>query len=237
MAASLTGALVSFLRFNISNGKNKIFMGDTDSLLTDYILAVMTIHFNEINAGSTPFFKLHSSPAIAIAILIVPLFDTLRVFVVRVIHGHHPFTADNRHIHHLMLRAGFSHKRSTLYIALAHILIIILAFRLNHTGILSLTLILLALCLLLTGIIYSLIYKNNSLKKVPAREEDAGMINLFIMAGKYSIMKKTPSPTLTQNRAMQIHAKSPHPTYYHQSIKTLSVPSVKSSVPQKIPLK
>jgi hypothetical protein len=136
-----------------------------------------------------------------------------------------------------MLRAGFSHRQSTLYIAMAHILIIVLAFLLDNAGILFLSTILLVICIALTGIIYFLIYKNNYSNKIPVRKEDAGMINLFIMAGKYSIMKKTPSPILKQNRAMQIHAKSPHPTYYHQSIKTLSVPSVKSSVPQKIPLK
>jgi len=226
MAASLTGALVSFLRFNISNGKNKIFMGDSGSLLTGYILAVMAIRFNEINAGSAPLYNLHSSPAVAIAILIVPLFDTLRVFTIRVIHGHHPFTADNRHIHHLLLRAGFSHKRSTLYIALAHILIIILAFRLDHTAILILTFILLALCLFLTGIIYFLIYKNNNLKKVPVKEEDAGMIRMIMLAIRYFTGEKTPvpdlAPSVSKKGILHVHSNDSHTTYFYQPLKNLN---------------
>jgi UDP-N-acetylmuramyl pentapeptide phosphotransferase/UDP-N-acetylglucosamine-1-phosphate transferase len=191
MASSLAGALAAFARFNISNGKNKIFMGDTGSLITGFILAVMTIRFNEINAGSTPFFKLHSSPAVSIAILIVPLFDTLRVFTLRVIHGHSPFTADNRHIHHLMLRAGFSHLQSTIYLALVHVFIIVLAFWLDNAGILLLTFTLLALCMLLSGIIYFLIYRNNYTKRIPVSPEDAGMINLIIKAGLEIHTRKT----------------------------------------------
>lgn len=238
VAASLTGALLAFLRFNLSNGKSKIFMGDTGSLLTGYILAVMTIRFNEINAGSSAFFNLHSSPAIAIAILIVPLFDTLRVFTVRVIHGHHPFTADNRHIHHLMLRAGFSHRQSTFYLASAHILIILLAFRLDHTGILFLTIMMLVLCMVLTGFIYFLIYKNNYSKKIPARTEDTGMIKMIILAIKYFTRKEIPvsEPLASQSekRILHLHTNKSQTTYFQQSAKQLNITSGKSSHSQNI---
>jgi UDP-GlcNAc:undecaprenyl-phosphate GlcNAc-1-phosphate transferase len=150
MASALVGSLIAFLKFNLSQGKDKIFMGDTGSLVIGFILAVLTIRFNEINIGASPIVNLKSAPAISIAILIVPLYDTLRVFTLRIIHNESPFTADNRHIHHLMLKAGFSHSRSTLYISIAHLLMIGLAFVFDRMGILWLTLGLLLTCIILT---------------------------------------------------------------------------------------
>lgn len=177
MAAALTGALLAFLWFNLSKGKNKIFMGDTGSLVIGFILAVMTIRFNEINTGINIFHNLKSSPAISIGILIVPLFDTLRVFTIRILHGYHPFTADNRHIHHIMLRAGYSHRRSVFFISLAHIFVITLAFLLDHIGILWLSLLLLLICTILTGLVYVLIYKNHTRGNIILNKEESDTIH------------------------------------------------------------
>ena len=160
MAAALLGALIVFLRFNLSKGKNKIFMGDSGSLIIGFILAVMVIHFNEINTGSSPVHNLNSSPAITIAILIVPLYDTLRVFTLRIWNRQNPFKGDNRHIHHLMLRAGFSHRKTTFYMSLAHIIIIAIAFMLDHIGIIWLSLALLFISLILTGFVQLLVYRH-----------------------------------------------------------------------------
>ena len=111
MATALIGALTIFFFYNISDGKNKIFMGDTGSLVIGFIVTCMTIRFNEINADGISIYALESSPSISVAILIVPLFDTLRVVVIRLVRRTGIFSADNRHIHHLLLRAGFSHRR------------------------------------------------------------------------------------------------------------------------------
>jgi UDP-GlcNAc:undecaprenyl-phosphate GlcNAc-1-phosphate transferase len=176
MAAALTGALAAFLHFNLSKGKNKIFMGDTGSLVIGFILAVMAIRFNEINNGMNIYHNLYSAPAVSIGILIVPLFDTLRVFTIRILRGSNPFVADNRHIHHMMLRAGYSHQRSTFYISLAHILIIILAFILVPIGILWLSVLLLLGCTLLTGLVYVLVYKNCTGAKVIVNCKESDII-------------------------------------------------------------
>lgn len=176
MAAALTGALLAFLWFNLSKGKNKIFMGDTGSLVIGFIIAVMTIHFNEINSGMNIYYDLESSPAISIGILIVPLFDTLRVFTIRLLLGHHPFTADTRHIHHIMLRAGYSHRRSAFFISLAHIFIITLAFLLDHIGILWLTLVLLLVSTALTGLVYVLINRNYIRGNIILNKEESNII-------------------------------------------------------------
>ena len=178
MAAAPTGTLIGFIRFNLGNGKNKLFMGDTGALIIGFILAAMIVRFNELNNSHATIHNLYSAPAISIAILVVPLFDTLRVFTIRILRGIHPFTADNRHIHHLMLRAGYSHRRSTFFISLAHILLIVLAFSLDHIGILWLALLLLVICIALTGLIYILVYRNYISKNLEINEVDAGMIKL-----------------------------------------------------------
>lgn len=146
MAVSLLGALLIFLKHNISSGPDKIFMGDSGSLVIGFILAVFVVHFNEINHTDKTFLNLYSSPSVSIAILIVPLFDTLRVIILRLLDHQHPFVADNRHIHHLLLRAGFSHKKATVIISLFNIFIIAVGFLADNIGIMYLGLLLLVLC-------------------------------------------------------------------------------------------
>lgn len=164
MASALLGALVVFLWFNISTGPDKIFMGDTGSIVIGFILVVFVIRFNEINATDKTFYNLHSAPSFSIAILIVPLYDTLRVIILRLHNHQNLFIADNRHIHHMMLRAGFTHRAATLYISLFNIFIIAVAFLLDHLGILVLGLILLSLCIGATELL-----------KIVVRKEEAGL--------------------------------------------------------------
>ncbi|MCU0379157.1 MAG: undecaprenyl/decaprenyl-phosphate alpha-N-acetylglucosaminyl 1-phosphate transferase [Bacteroidales bacterium] len=153
MAAALLGALIAFIRFNITDGPNKIFMGDTGSLVIGFTLAVFAIRFNYIEAEHASFISLRSTPALSVAILIVPLFDTFRIILVRLSNHQRPYVADKRHIHHLMLRAGFSHREATLYISLFNISLITIVFLLDRLGIFLLGLLMLALCSLATLII------------------------------------------------------------------------------------
>lgn len=153
MAAALLGSLIAFLRYNLSEGPWKIFMGDSGSLVIGFTLAILAIRFNELVANGKPFLPLESAPAVSIAILIVPLFDTLRVTILRIYAHKSIFVGDKRHIHHMMLRAGFSHKESTLYISIFNVFMIAVAFLLDGIGILLLGLVLLALCLTATWFI------------------------------------------------------------------------------------
>ena len=104
MAFNLLGALVAFLYYNKTPAK--IFMGDTGSLLIGLVLAVLTIkfiEFNKINAGP---YHISSVPAVAIGILIVPLFDLARVFIIRIKNGKSPLSADRNHFHHRLQDLG-----------------------------------------------------------------------------------------------------------------------------------
>ena len=99
VALSLSGGVIGFLKYNIY--KAKIFMGDTGSLLCGFIISVLAIRFIEMKV-------VESAPAIAIGILIIPVFDTLRVFTIRILNGRWPFHPDRNHIHHRLLAMGFS---------------------------------------------------------------------------------------------------------------------------------
>ncbi|MCB0634922.1 MAG: undecaprenyl/decaprenyl-phosphate alpha-N-acetylglucosaminyl 1-phosphate transferase, partial [Lewinella sp.] len=106
VAFTLVGSIVGFLKYNFSPAK--IFMGDTGALLVGLVSAILIIQFIDFNylmEDSHPY-KFHAIPAVAIGIMILPLFDTMRVFVTRVIRGHSPFHADRRHIHHLLVDFG-----------------------------------------------------------------------------------------------------------------------------------
>ena len=162
MAAALMGALLVFLGYNITDGPKKIFMGDTGSLVIGFTLAVFAIRFNEIDATGKSFYNLQSTPSVSIAVLIVPLFDTLRVIILRFRNHQYFFVADNRHIHHMMLRAGMSHRKATLYLSLFNIMMIAIALLLDGIGILWLGLVLLVLCGIGTAILAWAVKKKES---------------------------------------------------------------------------
>lgn len=113
LAFALSGALAGFLRFNFSK-TSKIFMGNTGSLILGFMLAFFAVRFVNLNASyrfePTSFFN---APIIAIVILIVPIFDTLRVFLVRILAGRSPFSADRNHMHHILLDNGLTHIATT----------------------------------------------------------------------------------------------------------------------------
>lgn len=105
---SLAASLFAFLRFNFSK-TSKIFMGDTGSLVVGFWVAVMALKFVEVNVNITTENVYQNAPVIAIALLSVPIFDTLRVFSIRILRGRSPFSADRSHVHHLMVDLGLSH--------------------------------------------------------------------------------------------------------------------------------
>jgi UDP-GlcNAc:undecaprenyl-phosphate GlcNAc-1-phosphate transferase len=135
---SLLGAIAGFFYFNVYGKENKIFMGDTGSLVLGTIMAVIVIQFNEFNIDLTQPYALASAPAVSFGILIYPLADTLRVFIIRALQFKSPFTADKNHLHHRLLTLGYSHKRATYTIVVTNILFIIPIIAMNHIGVLRL---------------------------------------------------------------------------------------------------
>lgn len=133
LAFALAGAALAFLRYNITPAL--IFMGDTGAMLIGIICAVLTIEFIELHRvlpGSPYAFD--SAPAVAIAILVLPLFDTLRVFVVRILQGKSPFNPDRAHIHHLLLDAGFTHMQATSLLMIVNVAFISVVVQFHDLG-------------------------------------------------------------------------------------------------------
>jgi len=137
LSFAIIGGFAAFFFFNISHGKNKIFMGDTGSLILGFSLAYLTIQFNELNVVSQPY-QIASAPAVSFGILIVPLFDTLRVFLIRAINGKSPFSPDKLHVHHRLLFLKKSHKKATFTILTFNAGFIILVLLFQNIGILYL---------------------------------------------------------------------------------------------------
>jgi UDP-GlcNAc:undecaprenyl-phosphate/decaprenyl-phosphate GlcNAc-1-phosphate transferase len=130
MAFALSGSLVAFLIYNFSPAK--IFMGDTGSLLIGLVNSIFVIKF--IDVAQTARVPIQASPAIGFAILIVPLFDTLRVTGMRILKRRSPFSADRNHIHHFLLDYGLSHKMISILCVTVNILFIALALSLKRMG-------------------------------------------------------------------------------------------------------
>ncbi|MGR3809502.1 glycosyltransferase family 4 protein [Jiulongibacter sp. NS-SX5] len=115
LSLSLSASLLGFLRYNFSK-TSKIFMGDTGSLIVGYLVTVLAIKFIQLNESYnfSPDGHYVSAPVLTIVILSVPIFDTLRVFGLRILKGKSPFAADRLHLHHLLVDNGMGHVAASL---------------------------------------------------------------------------------------------------------------------------
>lgn len=158
LACAMIGSLLAFFRFNVFSEKRKIFMGDIGSLLLGFIMAIFAIKFNDINSslGNDPF-RIIAAPAVSIGILIIPIYDTIRIFIIRLYHGRSPFHPDKEHVHHYMLELTGSHTRSTVIILIFNVLFVALSFWLSDLRIHQLFLILIGLATVLSSIPYFLV--------------------------------------------------------------------------------
>ena len=131
IALCFAGALVAFLIFNWQ--PSSIFMGDTGALTIGLLLSVFAIRFINLNASLSADHpaKFAASISTAFCILIVPLFDTFRVILIRLRQLQSPFHADRNHIHHRFLAAGMTHGRAVIWIALLNVFFMGLAIALR----------------------------------------------------------------------------------------------------------
>lgn len=124
MSFALTGSLAGFFLFNVFGKKNKLFMGDTGSLVIGLVIATLVIKFNELNASPSSAFVLVNAPAVSFAVVVVPLIDTLRVMTIRIMNKKSPFAPDRNHIHHRLLELFPNHLVVTATILAANIIFI-----------------------------------------------------------------------------------------------------------------
>ncbi|MFN6946706.1 MAG: MraY family glycosyltransferase, partial [Cytophagaceae bacterium] len=122
VAFCLMGGVAGFLRYNLH--KAIIFMGDTGSLVCGFIVSVLAIQFIEMRA-------VDNAPAISLAVLFIPILDTLRVFVLRIAAGVSPFSPDKNHIHHRMMSFGFSQIFTVASLGVLNLIAIVLVINLS----------------------------------------------------------------------------------------------------------
>lgn len=121
----MSGSLLAFLMFNFPPAK--IFMGDSGSMLIGLVNVILLIKFIE-TANTAPIYPVSSPIAIGFAILLIPMLDVLRVFIIRLTKGVSPFAPDRNHLHHLLLNQGFSHTKVTTTFLVSEACIIPLCF-------------------------------------------------------------------------------------------------------------
>jgi UDP-GlcNAc:undecaprenyl-phosphate/decaprenyl-phosphate GlcNAc-1-phosphate transferase len=164
----MIGSLLAFLRFNLSSNK-KIFMGDTGSLLIGFIIACAVIRVFAVPSAqlrSLPFY-LDNLPLVVMAILVVPFFDTARVFTIRIMNRRSPFSPDRNHIHHILIDyLKLTHKQASIAIGTVNVificLFILLSTSVNNYALLGITLVFL---LGLTYVFYRLNFSYKNLRR------------------------------------------------------------------------
>jgi UDP-GlcNAc:undecaprenyl-phosphate GlcNAc-1-phosphate transferase len=138
IAFSLMGATLGLLVYNIAPAK--IYMGDTGSMLLGFTIFVFSVLFIRTFAGdngSQVTTLIHSNIAsllLIFSMLFLPVFDAIRVFILRLSKGVSPLRADRSHLHYYLLDAGFNHATSVWIILAVDVLIIATAYLLQDAN-------------------------------------------------------------------------------------------------------
>ena len=108
----LAGSMLAFLTFNFNPAK--IFMGDSGALFSGFLLA--TISITGVMKAAT------LAIIVPFVVLAVPIMDITYASLRRILKGKSPFVADSEHIHHKLLHAGFSQKKTVVILTSVAIL-------------------------------------------------------------------------------------------------------------------
>ncbi|GAB82586.1 UDP-N-acetylglucosamine--undecaprenyl-phosphate N-acetylglucosaminephosphotransferase [Shimwellia blattae] len=111
---AMIAAILPYIMLNLGilGRRYKVFMGDAGSTFIGFTLIWILM---ETTQGQThPL-----SPVTALWIIAIPLMDMIAIMYRRLRKGQSPFTADRQHIHHLIMRAGFTSRQAFVLITLA----------------------------------------------------------------------------------------------------------------------
>ena len=135
LAAVSVGALIPFFLHNVFGKTSKMFIGDGGTLVIGVVMSVFVIAilqngsrvaaYVNPNVGLVPF---------TLAVLSVPVFDTLRVMSTRILKGTSPFRPDKTHLHHMFIDLGCSHVATTLAILGVNMFVVLCWWALEASG-------------------------------------------------------------------------------------------------------
>lgn len=126
LAVACAASLIPFFMHNVFGRTSKMFIGDGGTLVMGVVMSVFVLNvlkseslctlYNSWGIGLVPF---------TLAVLCVPVFDTVRVMVMRILRKTSPFHADKTHLHHMFIELGFSHIGTTASILTLNCLVIL----------------------------------------------------------------------------------------------------------------
>ena len=128
LAAIVAASLLPFFLHNVFGKRSKMFIGDAGTLplgiiFSTFVITILSanlhIEITQVNLGLIPF---------TLAVLCVPVFDTLRVMSTRIVRGKSPFSPDKTHLHHLFIELGYSHIGTTLSIIAMNLFVVLCWF-------------------------------------------------------------------------------------------------------------
>ena len=121
------GSMFPFFLHNVFGVKTKMFIGNGGTLMVGTIMTslIFSILHNTSACHTWTAGKGICLIALLVAIMAIPIFDTLRVMFARICHGTSPFNADKTHLHHLFIDFGFSHIGTTLSILFLDSLVVL----------------------------------------------------------------------------------------------------------------
>ena len=134
LALIVASSILPFFIHNVFGRRSKMFIGDGGTMMLGFLLAIFVLYVNSSNAGHRVSAMGLSSIAISLAIMCIPVFDTLRVMVARIVRGHSPFRPDKSHLHHLFIDMGFSHAATSMIIIGTNVLVILCCLALWRLG-------------------------------------------------------------------------------------------------------
>lgn len=158
LAVSASGAIVPFFLHNVFGKSTKMFIGDGGTLVIGTMMSMFVISILGENSLSAQYaLKGMGLIPFTLAILAVPIFDTLRVMSTRMLHGSSPFHPDKTHLHHMFIDLGFSHVGTTVSILSLNFLIVaswFLSYKLGASVEVQLYIVL-ALSIMVTFVFYN----------------------------------------------------------------------------------
>ena len=127
MTMIVLGALLPFFLHNVFGAESKMYMGDGGTLMLGMFMAVCVFY---ALSSTQPCDKLDAQGlsliAFTMAVMCIPVFDTIRVMMMRILRGKSPFKPDKTHLHHLFIDMGFSHLGAALFILLLNFCVVLI---------------------------------------------------------------------------------------------------------------
>lgn len=126
LAVSIIGGLIPFFIMNVFGEKSKMYIGDAGTMMLGVALCEMVMAI--LTKGSLPSAHLRNTDfcliAFCLAVVAIPVFDTLRVMFGRISRGASPLLPDKTHLHHAFIDYGFHHLETSLMELILNMMII-----------------------------------------------------------------------------------------------------------------